>query len=69
MLIGGTFSSLLGGMVSFLDQRNLYSPLTVQGAARIVETLARTGGFAPKVGRKRLYATLLFLKQDLLISL
>ncbi|KFX96726.1 hypothetical protein O988_05192 [Pseudogymnoascus sp. VKM F-3808] len=40
-LIGGTFSSLVAGM----------------GAARISETLARTGGFAPKVGRKRLLET------------
>ncbi|KFY89333.1 hypothetical protein V500_05778 [Pseudogymnoascus sp. VKM F-4518 (FW-2643)] len=40
-LIGGTFSSLVAGM----------------GAARIAETLARTGGFAPKVGRKRMFET------------
>ncbi|KAF2762109.1 hypothetical protein EJ05DRAFT_197550 [Pseudovirgaria hyperparasitica] len=40
-LTGLTYQSLLGGM----------------GAARVVETLARTGGFAPKVARRRLLET------------
>jgi hypothetical protein len=38
---GLTFQSLLGGM----------------GAARVVETLARTGGFSTKVARRRLFET------------
>ena len=41
MLTGLAFQSLLGGM----------------GAARVVETLARTGGFSTKVARHRLYET------------
>ncbi len=40
-LTGLTFQSLLGGM----------------GAARVVETLARTGGFSTKVARGRLFET------------
>ncbi|KAJ4318629.1 hypothetical protein N0V94_004334 [Neodidymelliopsis sp. IMI 364377] len=40
-LTGLTFQSLLGGM----------------GAARVVETLARTGGFNTKVARRRLFET------------
>ncbi|KAF1917062.1 hypothetical protein BDU57DRAFT_517531 [Ampelomyces quisqualis] len=40
-LTGLTFQSLLGGM----------------GAARVVETLARTGGFSTKVARHRLFET------------
>jgi hypothetical protein len=40
-LTGLTFQSLLGGM----------------GAARVVETLARTGGFSTKVARRRLFET------------
>jgi hypothetical protein len=40
-LTGLTYQALLGGM----------------GAGRVVETLARTGGFSPKVARKRLYET------------
>ena len=40
-LTGLTYQSLLGGM----------------GAARVVETLARTGGFNTKVARRRLYET------------
>lgn len=40
-LTGLTFQSLLGGM----------------GAARVVETLARTGGFSPNVARGRLFET------------
>ncbi|KAF1811221.1 hypothetical protein P152DRAFT_459625 [Eremomyces bilateralis CBS 781.70] len=40
-LVGLTFQSLLGGM----------------GAARVVETLARTGGFSTKVARHRLLET------------
>ncbi|KAF2497862.1 hypothetical protein BU16DRAFT_327270 [Lophium mytilinum] len=40
-LTGLTYQSLLGGM----------------GAARVVETLARTGGFSPKVARGRLFET------------
>jgi len=40
-LTGLTYQSLLGGM----------------GAARVVETLARTGGFNTKVARKRLFET------------
>lgn len=40
-LTGLTYQSLLGGM----------------GAARVVETLARTGGFSTKVARRRLYET------------
>jgi hypothetical protein len=40
-LTGLAFQSLLGGM----------------GAARVVETLARTGGFSTKVARRRLYET------------
>ncbi|KAL9062863.1 MAG: hypothetical protein Q9157_008574 [Trypethelium eluteriae] len=38
---GLAYQSLLGGM----------------GAARVVETLARTGGFSPKVARRRLFET------------
>lgn len=41
MLTGLAFQSLLGGM----------------GASRVVETLARTGGFSTKVARHRLYET------------
>ncbi|KAF2190635.1 hypothetical protein K469DRAFT_560160 [Zopfia rhizophila CBS 207.26] len=40
-LTGLTYQSLLGGM----------------GAARVVETLARTGGFSTKVARRRLFET------------
>ncbi|KAF2432063.1 hypothetical protein EJ08DRAFT_586230 [Tothia fuscella] len=40
-LTGLAYQSLLGGM----------------GAARVVETLARTGGFSTKVARRRLYET------------
>lgn len=40
-LAGLTFQSLLGGM----------------GAARVVETLARTGGFSTKIARHRLFET------------
>ncbi|KAK4972579.1 hypothetical protein LTR66_011286 [Elasticomyces elasticus] len=40
-LTGLAYQSLLGGM----------------GAARVVETLARTGGFSPKVARGRLFET------------
>jgi hypothetical protein len=40
-LTGLTYQSLLGGM----------------GAARVVETLARTGGFSTKVAKRRLYET------------
>jgi hypothetical protein len=40
-LTGLAYQSLLGGM----------------GAARVVETLARTGGFSSKVARRRLYET------------
>ncbi|OAK98435.1 hypothetical protein IQ06DRAFT_279753 [Phaeosphaeriaceae sp. SRC1lsM3a] len=40
-LTGLTFQSLLGGM----------------GAARVVETLARTGGFSTKIARHRLFET------------
>ncbi|KAF2873101.1 hypothetical protein BDV95DRAFT_593473 [Massariosphaeria phaeospora] len=40
-LTGLTYQSLLGGM----------------GAARVVETLARTGGFSPKVAKRRLFET------------
>lgn len=40
-LTGLTFQSLLGGM----------------GAQKVVETLARTGGFSPKVARHRLFET------------
>ncbi|KAF2464955.1 uncharacterized protein BDR25DRAFT_337297 [Lindgomyces ingoldianus] len=40
-LTGLTYQSLLGGM----------------GAARVVETLARTGGFSTKIARRRLFET------------
>ena len=40
-LVGLAYQSLLGGM----------------GAARVVETLARTGGFSTKVARRRLFET------------
>ncbi|KAI9892942.1 MAG: hypothetical protein M1814_000826 [Vezdaea aestivalis] len=40
-LTGLAYQSLLGGM----------------GANRVVETLARTGGFSPKVARRRMYET------------
>lgn len=44
-ITGLAYQSLLGGM----------------GAARVVETLARTGGFSTKVARKRLYETTQFI--------
>ena len=47
MLTGLAFQSLLGGM----------------GAARVVETLARTGGFSTKVARHRLYETTQYILQ------
>ncbi|KFZ13387.1 hypothetical protein V502_06637 [Pseudogymnoascus sp. VKM F-4520 (FW-2644)] len=46
-MTGLAFSSLLGGMA----------------AARIVETLARTGGFAPRVARNRMLETTQFVLQ------
>ena len=46
-LIGLAFQSLLAGM----------------GAARIVETLSRTGGFGTKVARRRLFETTQFVLQ------
>lgn len=48
---GLAFQSLLGGM----------------GAARVTETLARTGGFSPKVARGRLFETTQV--RELLLSL
>ncbi|OCK80854.1 hypothetical protein K432DRAFT_434520 [Lepidopterella palustris CBS 459.81] len=46
-LTGLTYQSLLGGM----------------GAARVVETLARTGGFSSKVARRRLFETMQHILQ------
>ena len=46
-MTGLTFQSLLGGM----------------GAARVVETLARTGGFGTKVARGRLFETMQHILQ------
>lgn len=46
-ITGLTFQSLLGGM----------------GAGRVVETLARTGGFSTKVARRRLYETTQYILQ------
>ena len=46
-IVGLAFESLLAGM----------------GAARIVETLSRTGGFGTRVARRRLYETMQFILQ------
>lgn len=69
-LTGLCFQSLLGGMVcpgSFppLSGLNLWylpfgppdTDLCNQGANRVVETLARTGGFSTSVARHRLFET------------
>ncbi|KAI9799272.1 MAG: hypothetical protein M1833_004150 [Piccolia ochrophora] len=48
-LTGLAYQSLLGGMARVPDLPS--------GASRVVETLARTGGFSPKVARGRLYET------------
>lgn len=68
-LTGLAYQSLLGGMVSAAQAfgRQLFQTQTgslkTQGANRIVETLARTGGFSVKVARHRLFETTQFILQ------
>ncbi|CAD6593736.1 MAG: hypothetical protein ASARMPREDX12_007493 [Alectoria sarmentosa] len=55
VLTGLAFQSLLGGMVTSSDSLNRreVAETHLKGAARVVETLARTGGFSTKVARHR----------------
>ncbi|MCJ1259807.1 hypothetical protein MMC24_007646 [Lignoscripta atroalba] len=56
-LTGLAYQSLLGGMVGFHDAGSQRITDVMQGANRVVETLARTGGFSTKVARHRLFET------------